>query len=161
MVRTLTSLLGLWTNFFVGILVETMTPKGHFEINWPLADINIGLDGKVYRVESIVLLLSNFGFMCCINIISCLLFHIIFLCILCTSKSNPAEESKFKFSHQITESQALVLVFCKEDYQVHSQITHLNTEKGCSYTKPPLPILCSRDQVWIFYWPPPYLDVFT
>ena len=24
--------------FFVGILVETMTPKGHFEINWPLAE---------------------------------------------------------------------------------------------------------------------------
>ena len=24
------------SNFFVGILVETMTPKGHFEINWPL-----------------------------------------------------------------------------------------------------------------------------
>ena len=23
-------------NFFVGILVETMTPKGHFEIKWPL-----------------------------------------------------------------------------------------------------------------------------
>ena len=22
--------------FFVGILVQTMTPKGHFEINWPL-----------------------------------------------------------------------------------------------------------------------------
>ena len=26
------------SNFFVGILVETMTPKGHFEINWPLAN---------------------------------------------------------------------------------------------------------------------------
>ena len=25
------------SNFFVGILVQTMTPKGHFEINWPLA----------------------------------------------------------------------------------------------------------------------------
>ena len=25
-----------FVNFFVGILVETMTPKGHFEINWPL-----------------------------------------------------------------------------------------------------------------------------
>ena len=24
------------SNFFVGILVETMTPKGHFEISWPL-----------------------------------------------------------------------------------------------------------------------------
>ena len=24
------------SNFFVGILVETTTPKGHFEINWPL-----------------------------------------------------------------------------------------------------------------------------
>ena len=24
------------SNFFVGILVETMTPRGHFEINWPL-----------------------------------------------------------------------------------------------------------------------------
>ena len=24
------------SNFFVGILVETMIPKGHFEINWPL-----------------------------------------------------------------------------------------------------------------------------
>ena len=23
---------------FIGILVETMTPKGHFEINWPLAE---------------------------------------------------------------------------------------------------------------------------
>ena len=23
-------------NFFVGIFVQTMTPKGHFEINWPL-----------------------------------------------------------------------------------------------------------------------------
>ena len=27
------------SNFFVGILVETMTPKGHFEINWPLVGI--------------------------------------------------------------------------------------------------------------------------
>ena len=26
------------SNFFVGKLVETMTPKGHFEINWPLLD---------------------------------------------------------------------------------------------------------------------------
>ena len=25
-------------NFFVGILVQTMTPKGQFEINWPLGD---------------------------------------------------------------------------------------------------------------------------
>ena len=25
-----------FSNFFVGILVQTMTPKGHFEINWPL-----------------------------------------------------------------------------------------------------------------------------
>ena len=24
------------SNFFVAILVQTMTPKGHFEINWPL-----------------------------------------------------------------------------------------------------------------------------
>ena len=24
------------SNFFVGILVQTMTPEGHFEINWPL-----------------------------------------------------------------------------------------------------------------------------
>ena len=24
------------SNSFVGILVQTMTPKGHFEINWPL-----------------------------------------------------------------------------------------------------------------------------
>ena len=24
------------SNFFVGVLVETMVPKGHFEINWPL-----------------------------------------------------------------------------------------------------------------------------
>ena len=24
------------SNFFLGILVQTMTPKGHFEINWPL-----------------------------------------------------------------------------------------------------------------------------
>ena len=24
------------SKFFVGILVQTMTPKGHFEINWPL-----------------------------------------------------------------------------------------------------------------------------
>ena len=24
------------SNFFFGILVQTMTPKGHFEINWPL-----------------------------------------------------------------------------------------------------------------------------
>ena len=27
------------SNFFVGILVETMTPKGHFEINRPLGVI--------------------------------------------------------------------------------------------------------------------------
>ena len=26
------------SNFFVDILVQTMTPKGHFEINWPLKD---------------------------------------------------------------------------------------------------------------------------
>ena len=26
------------SNFFVGILVETTTPKGHFEINWPLTN---------------------------------------------------------------------------------------------------------------------------
>ena len=25
---------------FVGILVQTMTPKGHFEINWPLTSNN-------------------------------------------------------------------------------------------------------------------------
>ena len=25
-----------FSNFFVGILVQTMTSKGHFEINWPL-----------------------------------------------------------------------------------------------------------------------------
>ena len=25
-----------FVKFFVGILVQTMTPKGHFEINWPL-----------------------------------------------------------------------------------------------------------------------------
>ena len=25
------------SNFLVGILVQTMTPKGHFEINWPLS----------------------------------------------------------------------------------------------------------------------------
>ena len=24
------------SKIFVGILVQTMTPKGHFEINWPL-----------------------------------------------------------------------------------------------------------------------------
>ena len=28
------------SNYFVGILVETMTPQGHFEINWPLAHAN-------------------------------------------------------------------------------------------------------------------------
>ena len=27
------------SNFFVGILVEMMTPKGHFEINRPLARV--------------------------------------------------------------------------------------------------------------------------
>ena len=26
-----------FVKFFAGILVETMTPKGQFEINWPLA----------------------------------------------------------------------------------------------------------------------------
>ena len=30
------------SNFFVGILVQTMTPKGHSEINWPLA-IAVGI----------------------------------------------------------------------------------------------------------------------
>jgi hypothetical protein len=25
------------TKIFAGILVQTVTPKGHFEINWPLA----------------------------------------------------------------------------------------------------------------------------
>ena len=29
------------SNFFVCILVETMTPKGHFEITWPLASESI------------------------------------------------------------------------------------------------------------------------
>ena len=29
------------SNFFVGILVETMTPRGHFEINWPLKSISL------------------------------------------------------------------------------------------------------------------------
>ena len=29
-----------FSNFFVGILVQTITPKGHFEINWPL-DVHI------------------------------------------------------------------------------------------------------------------------
>ena len=27
------------SNFSVGILVETMTPEGHFEINWPLVEV--------------------------------------------------------------------------------------------------------------------------
>ena len=27
--------------FFVGILVQTMTPEGHFEINWPLKGTSI------------------------------------------------------------------------------------------------------------------------
>ena len=26
-----------FAKFFVGILVQTITPKGHFEINWPIA----------------------------------------------------------------------------------------------------------------------------
>ena len=29
------------SNFFVGILAQTMTPKGHFEINWPLVDLQV------------------------------------------------------------------------------------------------------------------------
>ena len=29
------------SNFFVAILVQTMTPKGHFEINWPLVIVKI------------------------------------------------------------------------------------------------------------------------
>ena len=33
------------SNFFVGILVETTTPKGHFEINWPLRRISIHIYG--------------------------------------------------------------------------------------------------------------------
>ena len=28
-----------FSNFFVGSLVQTMTPKGHFEINWSLTEI--------------------------------------------------------------------------------------------------------------------------
>ena len=28
-------------HFFVGILVQTMTPKGHFEINWLLVNVCI------------------------------------------------------------------------------------------------------------------------
>ena len=27
-----------FVKFFIGILVQTMTPKGHFEINWPLVE---------------------------------------------------------------------------------------------------------------------------
>ena len=37
---TLFQILGQkFVKFFVGILVQTMTPKGHFEINWPLKSI--------------------------------------------------------------------------------------------------------------------------
>ena len=39
------------SNFFVGILVETMTPKGHFEINWPLVILQIiGLQSRIIKV---------------------------------------------------------------------------------------------------------------
>ena len=29
-----------FVKFFVGILVQTMRPKGHFEINWPLVEVS-------------------------------------------------------------------------------------------------------------------------
>ena len=29
-----------FVKFFVGILVQTMRPKGHFEINWPLVKVS-------------------------------------------------------------------------------------------------------------------------
>ena len=40
------------SKIFVGILVQTMTPKGHFEINWPLAD-NIKIISFVCRLRVI------------------------------------------------------------------------------------------------------------
>ena len=33
-----------FVKFFVGILVQTMTPKGHFEINRPLKDMVLDVD---------------------------------------------------------------------------------------------------------------------
>ena len=39
------------SNFFIGILVQTMTPKGHFEINWPLAKVLDCIKSAEYFLE--------------------------------------------------------------------------------------------------------------
>ena len=50
--KTLKSAFILWFDHFlnsraeIGILVQTMTPKGHFEIKWPLTDLQ-----KIWRGE--------------------------------------------------------------------------------------------------------------
>ena len=38
------------SNFFVGILTKTMTPQGHFEINWPLTGSKVVYDWKLVLV---------------------------------------------------------------------------------------------------------------
>ena len=51
-------------NIFVGLLVETMTPKGHFEINWPLASHVLKTELQVWNFCNMVspLIIFNFVF---------------------------------------------------------------------------------------------------
>ena len=62
------------SNFFLGILVQTMTPKGHFEMNWRIKTRNLELHNAIWqekyfseftfeylltrRIEDLVLVLS-------------------------------------------------------------------------------------------------------
>ena len=41
------------SNFLVGILVETTTPKGHFEINWPLSRVINGWSHQYQAVGAL------------------------------------------------------------------------------------------------------------
>ena len=44
------------SNFFVGILVETMTPKGHFEINWPLVSAKFSFFDQIPNLSGVVVM---------------------------------------------------------------------------------------------------------
>ena len=51
-----------FVKFFVGILVQTMTPKGHFEINWPLVGSKCQTFVLfVFKEEKLSSLLQNTG----------------------------------------------------------------------------------------------------
>ena len=42
------------SNFFVGILVQMMTLKGHFEINWPLANYRMQYGKKKWKIFEVI-----------------------------------------------------------------------------------------------------------